>query len=249
MIKKSFFIISIFILSFEGFSQTKQFFDSPFGGGGGFTPGWTFVKVNDLNNMLSQVNMPQVSSSGIFTTGGGGFIYIGFIPSLRIGGMGYGGSTSSKSNFIQSNINYNEETIYSVGGGGITIEYTLSFIKSIGVSIGATIGGGGISIELYKNKGNYNWNGIFNEFAALQSISNNDSHRTLRNNYWLIVPTINVDIPFYRFLCFRVSAGYNLTLGEKWKIDNDLDITGVPSTFNGKNFFIQTGIFIGFFSF
>src|ERR1039457_1808647 len=247
MMKKSLLIISIFILSFEGFSQTQQFFDSPFGGGGGFTPGWTFAKVNDLNNMLSQAKMPQVSSSGIFTTGGSGFIYIGFIPDLRIGGMGYGGSTSSKSN---SSINYNEETKYSVGGGGLTIEYTLPFIKSFGISLGATIGGGGISIELYKTNSNNSWNGILNEFeGGGVSNSNINSHRTLNNNYWLIVPTINVDIPFYRFLCFRVGAGYNITLGEKWKIDNDLDITGVPSTFNGKNFFIQTGIYIGFFSF
>ena len=249
MMKKSLLIISLFMLSVEGFSQTQQFFDSPFGGGGGFTPGWTFAKVNDLNNMLSLANMPQIYSSGIFTTGGCGFIYIGFIPNLRIGGMGYGGSTSSKSNLVQSNINYNEETMCSVGGGGLTIEYTLPFIKSFGVSIGTTIGSGGISIELYKNNGNNSWNGILNEFVGGQSSSNNNSHRTLNNNYWLIVPTINVDIPFYRFLCFRVGAGYNFTFGEKWKIDNDLDISGVPSTFNGKNFFIQTGIFIGFFSF
>ena len=247
--KKSLLILSLFILPFVGFSQTQQFFDSPFGGGGGFTPGWTFTKVSDLNNMLSQVNMPQVSSSGIFTTGGGGFIYIGFVPGLRIGGMGYGGSTSSKSNFIQSSINYNEETIYSVGGGGLTIEYTLPFIKSFGVSVGTTIGGGGISIELYKNNEDNSWDGILNEFEGVQSSPNKNSHRTLKNNYWLIVPTINVDIPFYRFLCFRVGAGYIFTLGEKWKIDNDLDIAGVPTTFNGKNFFIQTGILLGFFSF
>jgi len=249
MMKKGLFIISLFILSIEGFSQTQQFFDSPFGGGGGFTPGWMFAKVNDLNNMLSLANMPKVSSSGIFTTGGCGFIYIGFVPGLRIGGMGYGGSSSHKSNILQSNINYNEETIYSIGGGGLTIEYTIPFIKSFGVSVGTIIGGGGISIELYKNNGNYSWNGILNEFAGVQSSSNNNLHRTFINNYWLIVPTINVDIPFYRFLCFRVGAGYNFTLDEKWKLDNGVDITGIPSTFNGRNFFIQSGIFIGFFSF
>ena len=246
MTKKILFLLSLFLLSFETFSQSQQFFDSPFGGGGGFTPGWTFSKVNDLNNMLSLANMPLVSSSGVFTTGGAGFIYIGFIPNLRIGGMGFGGSTSNKSNFIQSNISYNEETTYSVGGGGFTIEYTLPFIKSFGVSLGTTIGGGGIDIELYKNAGNNSWNGILNQFVGNQY---NSSHRTLKNNYWLIVPSINVEIPFYRFLCFRLGAGYNFTLDEKWKVDNDLDIAGVPSTFNGNNFFIQTGIFIGFFSF
>jgi hypothetical protein len=74
-------------------------------------------------------------------------------------------------------------------------------------------------------------------------------HKTLKNNFWLISPTINIDIPFYRFLCFRIGAGYNLTIGEKWKLDNDQSIANVPSDFNGRNFFIQSGILIGFFSF
>jgi hypothetical protein len=249
MMKKSLLLFSLFIFSFEALPQTQQFFDSPFGGGGGFTPGWTFANADDLNNMLFQANMPQVSSSGIFTTGGAGFFYIGFIPGLRIGGMGYGGSSTSKSSYTQLNTIYKEEAVYSIGGGGVTIEYTIPFIKSVGVSLGATIGGGGIGIELYKNKDNNTWNGMFSEFAAPSASTNNNIHRTLKNNYWIIVPTLNIDIPFYRFLCFRVGAGYNLTLGEKWKIDSDLDITGVPTTFNGKNFFIQTGIFVGFFSF
>src|SRR5664280_1477149 len=97
MMKKSLLILSLFILSVEGFSQRQQFFDSPFGGGGGFTPGWEFANVNSLNNKLSLINMPRVSSKGVFTTGGGGFIYIGFVSGLRIGGMGYGGSTSTNS--------------------------------------------------------------------------------------------------------------------------------------------------------
>ena len=205
-----------------------------------------FNDVSSLNTMLSRTSMPKVSSSGLFTTGGGGFIYIGFVPGLRIGGMGYGGSISSKSTLMSIPENYtqsfNVETDYSIGAGGLTIEYTLPFIKSVGVSLGATIGGGSITVEIYRNGPNHNWGNIFNNFI-------DESHKTLKNNYWLICPTLNIDIPFYRFLCFRVGAGYNFTLGEEWKLDNNQNINNVPSDFNGKNFFIQTGIFLGFFSF
>jgi hypothetical protein len=252
MMKKNLLIISLLMLSFDIFSQTQQFFDSPFGGGGGFTPGWSFVKVNSLNNMLSLADLPQVSKSGIFTTGGAGFIYIGFIPGLRIGGMGFGGSTSSKSTsnyFIPNDpVRFNTESIYTFGEGGFTIEYTFPFVKSFGVSAGITIGGGSITVELYKNHYINSWGGISDEFRAANSIPY-DMHRTLKNSFWIISPTLNVDIPFYRFLCLRIGTGYNLTLGEKWKLDNDINISGVPSDFNGRNFFIQTGIFIGFFSF
>jgi hypothetical protein len=242
MMKKSLLILSLFILSVEGFSQRQQFFDSPFGGGGGFTPGWEFANVNSLNNKLSLINMPRVSSKGVFTTGGGGFIYIGFVPGLRIGGMGYGGSTSTNSTITNASgqLLYNTETLYSTGGGGLTIEYTLPFIKSIGVSPGLIIGGGNITVELYQNGVNNGWDGL----GLPQGL-----HNTLNNNFWLIAPTINFEIPFYRFFCIRVGAGYNFTLGEKWTLNNNQSFSGVPSDFNGKNFFIQTGIFIGFFSF
>jgi len=253
MMKKLILIFCLLLISPVAFSQSQQFFDSPFGGGGGFTPGWTFTNVNPINSMLSQSGLPQISGSGLFTTGGGGFIYIGFVPGLRIGGMGYGGSTSSKSTYTSSNGStlpngtYNVETDFSLGAGGLTIEYTLPFIKSIGVSLGATIGGGSMTVDLYRNSPVSNWGDIFSDVSANYNAV--ESHRTLKNNFWLISPTINIDIPFYRFLCFRASAGYNLTLGEEWKLDNNQSINNVPSDFNGRNFFIQTGILIGFFSF
>lgn len=251
MMKKLILIFCLFLLTTVANSQSQQFFDSPFGGGGGFVPGWTFTNVTSLNSILSQTGLPQVAKSGLFTTGGAGFIYIGFVPGLRIGGMGYGGSTSSKSTLFvpvgESALShlYNLETDFSIGGGGLTIEYTFPFIKSFGVSAGLTIGGGSMTVEMYRNLGALSWNGLEDGNGQLGP----DLHRTLKNNFWLISPTINIDIPFYRFLCFRVGAGYNLTLGEEWKADNGLSITGVPSDFNGRNFFIQSGILIGFFSF
>ena len=47
-----------------------------------------------LNNQLTSFGSGQLSKSGFYTSGGAGFIYIGFMPNLRIGGMGFGGGTS-----------------------------------------------------------------------------------------------------------------------------------------------------------
>jgi hypothetical protein len=58
-----------------------------------------------------------------------------------------------------------------------------------------------------------------------------------------------VEIPAYHMLCFRIGAGYNYTFGSKWTYDNNQDLLNVPSDINGSSFFIQTGIFIGLFSF
>ncbi|MGE5812516.1 MAG: hypothetical protein ACM339_13495 [Ignavibacteria bacterium] len=242
--KKYLAFFCILIFTGFGYSQDSKYFDAPFGGGGGFSPGWYFVNLDPVNEQLKGT-VPELNSAGVFTTGGGGFIYIGVIKNLRIGGMGFGGSTSESA--FSSSDGYNREVIYSISGGGVTIEYTLPFIKKVGVSLGALIGGGGIQIEAFRNSGNFEWNEIWTEINS--SSTSGNLHRTLKNNFWIISPTLNIDIPFYRFLAFRIGGGYQISLGDNWEIENEHELSGVPSELNGRSFFIQSGIFIGFFSY
>ena len=240
--KEKLFII-IIILSCNLFSQDKKYFDAPFGGGGGYTPGWIFVNLDELNKQLVGFGSGQLSTSGFYTSGGAGFIYVGFVPSLRIGGMGFGGSTS-ESAFLDG---FEREAIYNISGGGLTLEYTLPFIKNIAVSVGAVIGGGSIQIDLYRNAGNFDWQSMWSEISSTDPSQN--ISRRLSNGFFLLSPTINIDIPFYRFVSFRLGAGYQLAFGDTWEIENDKQLSNVPSTLNGNSFFIQSGIFIGFFSY
>jgi hypothetical protein len=243
---KFFLIVLIVFTSIKIIPQERKYFDAPFGGGGGFIPGWFIPNIDPLNIELKKLGIPDISTGGIFTTGGGGFFYLGFISNLRLGGIGFGGSKSETGKLIVSNSSYNFETIYSISGGGLTIEYTLPFIKNIGVSVGALIGGGGIQIETYRNSGTVNWDDIWNDFT---SASDEKISRRLHNNYWIFSPTLNVDIPLYRFVSFRIGGGYQLTLGDDWMVDNNQPLNQVPADLNGKSFFIQSGLFIGFFSF
>lgn len=236
--KEKIFIIILFF-SCSLFAQDKKYFDAPFGGGGGYTPGWIFVNLDDLNNQLVSFGSGQLSMSGFYTSGGAGFIYIGFIPNLRIGGLGFGGSTSESA---LSN-GYEREVVYNISGGGLTVEYTLPFVKNMAVSIGTVIGGGSIQINLYRNAGNFDWQNLWTE------ASTNNISRKLSNSFFILSPTLNVDIPFYRFISFRLGAGYQLALGKTWKVENDKDLLNVPSKLNGNGFFIQSGIFLGFFSY
>ncbi len=237
------FIIILFFNS-NSFSQNNKFFDAPFGGGGGYEPGWIIPDVSPINNQLKSFGVDDLSTSGLFTSGGGGFVYIGFVKYLRIGGMGFGGSISRTATVNGTK----REAIYSVGGGGMTVEYTLPFIKNVGVSVGAVIGGGGMKLELYNNNGQFNWGDVWNEISSNSASSQNIS-RTISNTYWMFSPTINVDIPLYRFVVFRIGGGYQLTFANNWTIDNDQELSNVPSDLNANGFFIQSGIFLGFFSF
>lgn len=239
---KSLIILTLLFLTISINGQDKKYFDSPFGGGGGYTPGWYIPNLDPLNSKLQQFGVGDLSSSGFYTSGGAGFIYVGFIPGLRIGGMGFGGGTSEEAVVN----NFNREAKYTIGGGAFTAEYTLPFIKNVAISVGALIGASSLEIDLYSNRDSFNWDGVFDEISTNQS---ENISREIKNTFFFFSPTINVDIPLFRFTAFRIGGGYHLTFGGDWEIENGKTLGGVPSDLNANGFFIQSGIFIGFFSF
>jgi len=226
------------------YGQAGQFFDAPFGGGIGYVPAWYIPNVDPINTQLNQIGMPELSTSGFYSSGIAGFLYIGFVKDFRIGGMGFGGSLSTS----QTINNINREVVYSLSGGGVTLEYTLPFIKNIGVSVGAIVGSGSMGLELYRNTGEFSWGGMFEELSD-PNASSDSYYGKLRNHYWMITPTVNLDYPIYRFVVIRLGVGYQLTFADDWTADNNQPVSGIPSNLNGNSFFIQSGIFVGFFSF
>ena len=86
-------------------------------------------------------------------------------------------------------------------------------------------------------------------WSKFTQTSTDNISRKLTNDFFLLTPTLNVDIPFYRFVSFRIGGGYQLALGKTWKVENDKQLSNVPSKLNGNSFFIQSGIFFGFFSY
>jgi hypothetical protein len=234
----------LFLTTTIAYGQAGQFFDAPFGGGIGYVPAWYTPNLTPINNKMNNIGMPELSTSGFYSSGIAGFIYIGFVKNLRIGGMGFGGSLSSN----QTINGVNREVVYNLGGGGVTVEYTLPFIKDFGISIGAAIGSGSLQLDIYRNTGEFTWEGLWGKLADQNSTSEN-YYKKLKNNFWIFTPTINLDYPLYRFVTIRLGVGYQLSFADDWKADNDQSISGIPSDLNSNSFFIQSGLFVGFFSF
>ena len=243
MYKKIIFAI-LFCTGTMIYGQSGQFFDAPFGGGIGYGPAWYVPNIDPINTQLSANGMSELSSSGFYSSGIAGFLYVGFVKNLRVGGMGYGGSISTSQNIED----VNREVVYSLGGGGLTLEYTLPFIKDIGVSVGAAIGSGSLELDIYRNSGDFTWEGTWEELSD-PNIPSESYNRKLKNSFWMITPSINLDYPIYRFVSLRLGVGYQLTFADEWTADNDQPVANVPSNLNSNSFFIQSGIFIGFFSF
>ncbi|MCP5061148.1 MAG: hypothetical protein GY936_01625, partial [Ignavibacteriae bacterium] len=213
-----------------------------FGGAVGFSPVILFPNFDDVNVKLKSLNMDELSGP-VYAPGGSGYIYVMIIDNLRFGGIGFGGSQSS----LNTVGDFENEIIYSLSGGAFTVEYTMPFIKNIALSAGLMLGGGGLDINVYQNNGSFDWNTVWDDVKDNRQISNKSV--SMRNSFYLVSPTLNVDIPINRFIALRGGLGYQFAFGDSWEVANGKEIDSVPSNLNGNSFFIQTGVYVGLFAF
>lgn len=236
--------ISLFILFscslINAQSASQVAWVSKFAVAGGVNSLYLFPDLNEINKQISKFGVGEFSNS-LFTFGGSGFTYIKILDDVRIGGIGFGGSTSEEADVA----GFNREAKFSIGGGALTIEYSLPMIRKIAVSVGAMLGAGSMQIELYQNSGTFSWDGVFNSSGT----STNNYSRIIKNTFYIISPTVNIDVPFNRFMAARLGAGYMLTLGNDWTIENEKDLIGVPNKLNADSFYIQAGLYFGLFLF
>lgn len=215
-----------------------------FGAAGGVAPIMVFPNIDPINVQVEKMGIGKLSNSGTFAIGGSGYLYIMFVDNLRIGGIGFSGSKSSSGSVGR----LNKEVRYNYGLGGITVEYTLPFIKNIAVSVGTVLGAGSSSVEIYQNSGNFTWDNVWGKVNNGTVLTNQASDK-ITNSFLTIVPTLNVDVPISRFVAFRIGGGYITTFSNSWKINNDQSLQNVPGNLNSSSFFIQTGIYFGLFAF
>jgi len=242
MKKLHFFVLFVLITSFTSLAQSPQVgWISKFGAAGGVNPMWVMPKTSEVNRMLPAMGLEEISDNGFFALGGSGYLYIMFVKNLRVGGYGFGGSTESSG--VVAGVH--KSARYSVSGGGITIEYTMPFVKGIAVSAGTMLGMGSMELNLYNNAYEYNYS---DQWVQLGPSQQNYS-REMTNTFYTIAPTINVDIPLTRFIAFRTGIGYQFTFGDKWTTANDRELKGVPDDLKSEMLFFQTGIYVGLFAF
>jgi hypothetical protein len=182
-------------------------------------------------------------SAPLYAWGGGGYVYVMIIDNLRLGGIGFSGFQSENSKLN----GYDNEVVYSLGGGAATIEYTFPFVKNMALSAGFMIGAGGLDISIYQNIASSSWNSIWGNVINNQN-DVNKSYK-LSNKFFMLSPTVNLDFPITRFIAIRGGLGYQFTFGSNWQISNGQKLSGVPTGLHGNGLFIQTGIFIGLFAF
>lgn len=215
---------------------------------GGFTPGWLFADVAPVNEVLRNSGGAALNDDGIFLFGGGGSAYIMFVPNLRVGGVGMGGSIRSTA---LDAFGVRRDAELTVGFGGVTIEYVIPVVERLDIAFGGMVGGGGMELTLRQDiGGNKTWQQEWGNFGSgnyqnggqIANVS-----RKLDGSFFVWVPTVSVEYAILGWVGFRVGAGYVGMSAPSWKLDGKHDLLGVPSKVNGKGFMVHGGLFIGTF--
>ncbi|GJQ63922.1 MAG: hypothetical protein SCALA702_29750 [Melioribacteraceae bacterium] len=242
MKKYHLFVLIFLVISSISFAQAPQVgWISKFGAAAGVNPMWVMPNTDEVNKMLPALGLEEISDNGFFALGGSGYLYIMFVKNLRLGGYGFSGTTESSG--VVGTVHRSAQ--YSVSGGGITVEYTMPFIRGVAVSAGAMLGMGSIELNLYNNAVQYNYGDQWVQLGPSQQ----NSAREMTNTFYTVSPMVNVDIPLTRFIAFRAGAGYQITFVDEWTVANGRDLNGVPDDLSSGMFFFQTGLYIGLFAF
>lgn len=200
-----------------------------FGGFGGFIGGGQFPAIDEVNSVLSDHGIPEISSP-VFSTGGGGYALIG---NIFIGGSGYGGKATSKTS------NLTVET--SIGGGAFEFGYQRLLLRSLLGYVFLGIGGYGITMELRPKLADASFGEVIDspQRMSIISIAGFAFETALALHYW---------IPMGKkpsFLSLMLKGGAQLLPSPgDWKLRDGAEVTTGPSI--GKAHpFISVGVFFG----
>jgi hypothetical protein len=216
-----------------------------FGAAGGFMPMWAFPNMDDINTQLTAANMPAFSNSGIYTSGGAGYAYILFVPNLRVGGIGGGGSTKVSRTIRDDIRQFQKEAEYSISYGGVIVEYAVPiFAPRLSLLFGAMLGGGSIRLDVSQSDAFQQWNKIWDD--AKNNGSTATYKRRLSTDFFSYQPYVAIEYGITGFIGIRAGVGYLGNTSADWKVD-DISLSNVPSGIKTNGLIIQTGIFFGAF--
>jgi hypothetical protein len=216
------------------------------GGGIGLSPSWLFLDMDPINSVLSSANAAPFSDGSLYMSGIQGYAYILFIPNLRVGGLGAGGSMESSSLEVATSTRRNVKL--SVSMGGVTVDYVIPVIPRVDLTVGTMLGGGTMKLAMTRDNGTGKvWGDLWGELGG--SAPAPEYSRTLEGSFFLYQPSVTVEVAVMRWLGLRVGGSYLGASGNSWKLDDQYDVAGVPDNIRPKGFTLTTGLYLGTFIF
>ncbi len=215
--------------------------------GGGFVGGILLADLSSFNAKVAQPFIHQNLSQTIPMLGGHFFIPFPFIKNIRVGGVGAGGKSQicCVNDTVSAGQPVQRTLRYSVGYGGVTVDYSLPIrISKCHILVGTELGFG--SIDIYaKQAASRTAFDISSEFNAPTT---NITH-TYTSNIIVIKPQVTFEWAPLSFMMFRASAAYQVTSGSTWKADEDVPLGNTDNlkSVGASGFVANAGVYIGLF--
>lgn len=231
-------LLIILFASSSGYSQFGKF--SLFGGP---MIGWQIPQVDDINDQLRTSGLPEISTDGYFTIGGGGYMDVPKLDGFRIGGLGTGLSTETK---IVTSGNFTKRVNYKIGYGGLSLEYVKPLSETFEFTAGATLATGQLVVDIYQYmNGSTSWTQNWNELTNTSSSQNISRSMALR--FYSATPKVGLGIFLRNYLYAKINVGYLLSANSGWTGENGEDIDDAPTGIKADGLVFDFSLNFGLF--
>lgn len=201
-----------------------------FQGAGGFSIAVYQPDLGPVNTELKALGVPEFTRTMILY-GGQGFAHVSY--HLRVGGMGFGGSTRVQ----DYEDGHAREATFSMTWGGVLIEYW--FLEALNCEFygGGTLGWGNASLQLEKTASPINWDAVWNNYQPETGASENISSQ-FTHSFFLAQPRLGVRYFPLNWLALGASVELPLVKLNSggWKLNGN-DVYGAPELNLIKPFF------------
>lgn len=225
---------------------------SYFSVGGGVLGAYFIPNFSSFNTNVAQPFTGMNYKQQVWMIGGQGFITIPWVKNLRVGGMGYSGTSSDCGCTTvvdsASGDTLNRYLTYSVGYAALTIDYVLPLRTGrFHIVPGIALGYGAVNIFARQAANRLNFD-IGKDFSGNSPYGLYTSH-TYTSNFFLYMPQIQFEYSPVGYLMFRLTAAYQGTAMGSWSVDQGVSLgnTGGLSGVNGSGFVASLGAFLGLF--
>lgn len=205
--------------------------------GGGYAGMMTFANNDELNKVSAKLGLPAFDGP-MTMHGGGGLVSLLFVPNLRLGVYGAGGSKA----VVQVTDTVQTTLRFGTAVTGVQIDYAVRLFKAFTMLPGVMVGPETYSLEMTRSeKGGADFDGLFSSNQGLNRSAN------ISNSHVFYYPSINFEYAITQFFMLRLGAGYKGTFGDgTWTDAGDVAIRNAPAI-NANGLSVQFGLFLGLF--
>ncbi|HWA04965.1 MAG TPA: hypothetical protein VG961_00355, partial [Ignavibacteria bacterium] len=146
----------------------------------------------------------------------------------------------------QINDTLKKDANYSLGQGGLSVEFVIPVSKVFDLSFGTQISTGTLKLELYQygsDLGNYS--NVFGELENNSSTTN--ISRTFKSRFYTVQPMVGIGLMLRKFMYLKIDCGYQLGAQNTWRVDNDVEVKDFPKGIEAKGLVLNLGLNFGLF--